>query len=522
MSAKRASESGSSPVQKKMEFDNALNEDAEVDWPGSSPGTQVLYLPPTNYTPPHKSPGTLSEQSSSQIPSLPDIPLFQSQPSISSYTSAPPSSCSPGPPLPFFPSQPNISSQTSSSSAGEPLLDLSFNPGQCINIDESFTSDIPDFLTDFQFIENLKYPGEDSFVEALETSKDSIGAAKAAELILEDNDLKEEITRLILAKTHQELKQSLKNSILSANKKDRRYLLSLSPRVLCQELRDLAPDTYRVLLTGLLGVSDLDNVLDNHHLSNVLAMLISTIAKTLNRKSTGYGLLLTTICRDGGLREDSMKLLCNLCHVRTAQKYDKEVLAQGWDNSLKEALDSESLRFQELRNAEIEADQIPEETSSEATSSAAAAAATEIELLRNELPPQIQLVWDNLNLRSKHRFERQRDNWSDSNYDWMASLWIQERISANHMEHKPGESLKEPFNLSIQDFIPSQKEEDYLFSGLVHYYAHRLTKRHPLVFKSLNSSMEVKYLATENKEMIKHKKANTLGFSLELARIMLG
>ena len=43
------------------------------------------------------------------------------------------------------------------------------------------------------------------------------------------------------------------------------------------------------------------------HAPHVLAMLISRIAKTLNRKSTGYGLLLTTICCDGGRREDSMK-----------------------------------------------------------------------------------------------------------------------------------------------------------------------------------------------------------------------
>ena len=115
-----------------------------------------------------------------------------------------------------------------------------------------------------------------------------------------------------------------------------------------------------------------------------------------------------------------------------------------------------------------------------------------VQLLRSELPNQVQLVWDNINLRMKHKFERQKDQSHDSIYNWMASLWIKERISANHMEHTPGLALKKPSELNIQDFVHSEGEENYLFTGLVHYYASRLTERHPYLFKALKSSVKVR------------------------------
>ena len=483
MSGKRASDSGSSPVYKKFEFNNDAAEDQVDDWPDPSPGDPCLspshyYISPETPTcmssgnPPERSKD--SSTSSSQLPdfSQPDLPSFHSQHSISSLVSAPSVSSSAQPPL----DQSFIFNQ-------------SFNLDQSITLDESFTSDSPDFfMNNFQYLNESREPSEDTFIEALNVSKDSLGVAKAAEIILDDSDLKAEITRMIHTETHNELKMSLKKSILSASKKDRRYLLSLSPRVLCEELRDLAPQAYHVLVMGLLGVSDPAEVLESKHLTNNLAMLFSTIAKTINRKASGYGLLLTAIARDGGLREDSLKLLCNLCHPRTAQKYDRVVLANGWDTKLKEVLSSESLHFQELQNAEVQLEQLSGESSSQEQ----VVASAEIELLRNQLPPQVQLVWDNLNLRTKHRHERQGDNYFDSNFDWMASLWIQERVLANHMDHKPGQALKEPTHLSIQDFVPSQPEEDYFFTSLVHYYASRLTSRHPLVFKSLNSCIKVR------------------------------
>ena len=53
----------------------------------------------------------------------------------------------------------------------------------------------------------------------------------------------------------------------------------------------------------------------------------------------------------------------------------------------------------------------------------------------------------------------------------MASLVIEGRVSAVHMDHKPGRSLKDPDELTIEDFIPSSYEKSYMLDSLVSYYA---------------------------------------------------
>ena len=123
-------------------------------------------------------------------------------------------------------------------------------------------------------------------------------------------------------------------------------------------------------------MSDFDAISDNQHLTNIIAMVYSTVAKSMNRKATGYGLLLSTVARDGGMREDSMKIFCNLCHPRTAQKYDAEVLSKDWDAKLKAVLVEESTHLQELRAAELHL-----EHNSQATSTELEAAATNIDSL---------------------------------------------------------------------------------------------------------------------------------------------
>ena len=338
---------------------------------------------------------------------------------------------------------------------------------------------------DFEEPNNANDLADDLLASSLNKSKEELGITRTAQIILDDIDLKKEMIGLILSDTHTQLKTSLRNSILTADKKDRQYLSSLTPSVLCTELKNAAPQAYQVLAEGMLGISDLETIPGNQHLINVMTMLYSTVAKTINRKATGYGLLLTTVARDGGMREDSMKLLCNLCHPRTAQKYDTEVLSFGWDDDLREVLNSELLHFNELRRAELSLDVLDE-----ATPIQIEAAAANIELLKASMPLQVQLVWDNLNIRSKHKYERKGDKYEDSNFDWMASIFIQERISANHMEHSPGSALKEADEMAIEDFVPTQHEKTYLFGGLVHYYASRLTFRHPKVFNSLNSCIK--------------------------------
>ena len=116
---------------------------------------------------------------------------------------------------------------------------------------------------------------------------------------------------------------------------------------------------------------------------------------------------------------------------------------------------------------------------------------------------------DNVNIRSKHHNERLEDNPSDLQYDWMGSLWIQERIDANHMKHIGFEPLKKPLDLSIQDFIPTAEEKNYIFTSLAHYYSYRLTYRHPAAFKSLNSSIKINKVHQFEDEMSQQSKEFT-------------
>ena len=82
-----------------------------------------------------------------------------------------------------------------------------------------------------------------------------------------------------------------------------------------------------------------------------MAVAYSTFAKTVNRLAIGYAIQLTSVARDGGMREGSMKILCILCHPRTIQKYERDILAPGWDTELKKALSEEEEHFQDLSSA---------------------------------------------------------------------------------------------------------------------------------------------------------------------------
>ena len=113
----------------------------------------------------------------------------------------------------------------------------------------------------------------------------------------------------------------------------------------------------------------------------------------------------------------------------------------------------------------------------------------------NLLEPWIQIIFVFFIYPNKlyYRFARERDTYEGSNLDWMASLWVKERIEVNNMVHVQGHTTKEAAELSIQDFVPSQPEMDYVFLGLIHYYSSRLVSRHPEIFKSINSSIELNH-----------------------------
>ena len=332
-----------------------------------------------------------------------------------------------------------------------------------------------------------------------------IGAKKVAETVLENVDVKKHLTNKILLETHAELKTSLKKSQLVASKKDRNYLLNLTPRSLCEEFSKNASNAFILLAKGLLGISDVTKVHQSQFLINIVSVLYSTLSKVINRKATGYALLLTTAARDGGLREDSIKLFSILVHPRTSQKYDKEVLASGWNTKLKKQLDKEREHFEKIKVAENIIDNLCHE---DADLREVKVAQEELERLLDECPPQLQLVWDNLNLRTKHRYEREGDQFSANNLDWMSSLWIQNRINSNHMDHS-GAPLKDVENLSLKDMIPNAKEIDYVFMSLVHLFSHRLVERHPLLFKAISRCIRPNRPHQFQKEMDKKSKEFT-------------
>ena len=86
---------------------------------------------------------------------------------------------------------------------------------------------------------------------------------------------------------------------------------------------------------------------------NDISLILSTIAKRVNRSATGYALLLTTELRSGGLREDSIRLLSALVHPRTSQKYDRQVLSNDWDAGLVACLQDEKEFFTAKQQAEL-------------------------------------------------------------------------------------------------------------------------------------------------------------------------
>ena len=285
---------------------------------------------------------------------------------------------------------------------------------------------------------------EQRLLSALNDHIEAVGVSAAVSTLLENIDVKEEVSKAIFTASHKSLKSAIKSnkSKLTATKSDRNYLLTLTPKSLCEEFANNSKAAFDLVIQGLFGISSHKIIFESQYLLNCLTFIYSIVARVVNRNATGYALLLTTTARDGGLREDSLNLFSCMVHPRTSQKYDKETLSQGWDMKLQESLKIEEDHFAAQKEVEIKIERLYQQ---EATFEAIAAAKAELETLKDTTPPQLQGVWDNLNLRTKHRFERVGDSYADSNLDWMASLWVKDRISANHMEHRPGVPLKRHF-----------------------------------------------------------------------------
>ena len=153
-------------------------------------------------------------------------------------------------------------------------------------------------------------------------SENEILAKQAAQLILKNNVLKKEVMKQLGERSTSQMKKSLKRSKLTANKKDRNYLLGISPLELCREFKRDSEDAFSVVTQILLGINKEEEIFNSQYLLNNLCALYSIIARILNRNATGYSLLLGVMARDGGLREESLKIFPQFSHVRTLQKYD--------------------------------------------------------------------------------------------------------------------------------------------------------------------------------------------------------
>ena len=449
---KRASQGGSSPHPKQSPFHEVDCEDDNFDFLQNS---EALSSDEERLRFPFSSPA-----SSSQSYPTAFLPLSQA---ISDQHS-----CDYESVLPPF----NFEEQPSSE-----IRDVSFSSASSLRNDWAASSTSEDEMSEAP--ELSSQPAAKALVDIL---VNEIGISNAASAVLENEALREEIMKQIFSSSHKSLKTALKQSQLtSTRKKERSYLLTLTPRTICEEFKTLSSASFRLLVHGLLGISDQNQIFESQFLLNNVCLLYSTIGKIINRNATGYALLLTTAARDGGLREDSLRILSFLVHPRTSQKYDRAVLAEGWDAGLRDNLKKEKMHFEAMKEVEAKIETLLQNDAAEDVINDAK---TDLETLRDTSPPQLQMVWDNLNLRTKHRYQRVGDEYGDSNLDWMASLWIKDRITANHMEHK-GESLKRAENLNIRDFVPNEKEKDYVFLSLVRYYSHRLVQRHPLLFESI-------------------------------------
>ena len=113
-----------------------------------------------------------------------------------------------------------------------------------------------------------------------------------------------------------------------------------------------------------------------------------------------------------------------------------------------------------------------------------------ISYLSKKYPKMYKLTGIYINglLRTKHKFKRERDEFAKDNFDWMASILIKDRVNVNHMDS--GKPLKDPVDLKIEDFVPTDLEKQYIFQSLIFYFSHRLVERLPTLFKSIKSSIK--------------------------------
>ena len=196
----------------------------------------------------------------------------------------------------------------------DPVPVIAFDSSTHIFSQTSIRSESPEFI--------MSTPDPaDVFSTAVQRSIEDLGTLRTTEILLNNPELRNNLRATILSDAKSEFKNSLTGSILTKSRKDKDHLFKLTPTYLCNEFKEKAPQMFHIVC-NLLDNEENDIESDSN-LRNIVAMICSLFARHLNRKASAYAQLLTSVARDGGLREDSIKLLSNLSHPRTLQKFDK-------------------------------------------------------------------------------------------------------------------------------------------------------------------------------------------------------
>ena len=161
---------------------------------------------------------------------------------------------------------------------GPAFLDNSWNDDTNSETEQNYRF-LPDCYSSSETSQEGSITTRFSLDDALDESVTNVGASKTASKILGNSAIREEIVKLIFTEAHSSLKASLKDSILTAKKDKREYLLSLTPRRLCQEFQDNSNPAFQLLVTGLLGLANPEDIFASQHLLNNVAMLYSSISK---------------------------------------------------------------------------------------------------------------------------------------------------------------------------------------------------------------------------------------------------
>ena len=221
MSEKRSPESGASPGQKKFGqiVDSKDKDEAENEGKFSSQTSSTL--PPV-------SPLHFDVSPSSPISICPVSQTLYNL-SLSAETSSLPRLGNPSP-LPS-PEDDDINSSSDSFSS-DPFPFLEDN--------------CSDLGSDLIYNETTA----DELSAALVTSIEELGTEKTSEIILANKDLKQMIIQTVLSSAHNQMKTALKESRLTADKKYRGYLLTLTPRSLCAEMQEMSSETFCILASS--------------------------------------------------------------------------------------------------------------------------------------------------------------------------------------------------------------------------------------------------------------------------------